>query len=161
MTDDLVAWLRAQVDEDEQVARATDALYPWVATDDAEVFEVVDLHAPHRCDQHEAGKPNVCSDLLVARGEDIADQLDDERAAHIARHDPARVLAEVAAKRRIIDRYEFVTNHGPAVDHVRALDMSTGARAALLDAVKMLASVYAGRPGWRAEWAADEEVQRG
>lgn len=138
MTEDLVAWLRAQLDEDERAARAVAVPSPWqVDISPREAF------------------------VQASDGRVVGETGFDESAVHIARHDPARVLAEVAAKRRIIDRFEFVDSHGPAVDHVRALDMTTGARAALLDAVKMLASVYAGRPGWREEWATDEEVQHG
>jgi hypothetical protein len=38
----------------------------------------------------------------------VADVIDAETAAHIARHDPARVLREVEAKRKILAAYEPV-----------------------------------------------------
>jgi hypothetical protein len=66
------------------------------------------------------------------------------------------VLAEVQAKRRIIDRYEFVTSHGPAVDHRRAMDMTTGAAAALRDVLRFLTGPYADVPGYRPEWEPNE-----
>lgn len=69
-------------------------------------------------------------------------QLSDSRAA----------LAEVTAKRAILDRYEFVGSHGPAVDHPRAMDMTTGAEGALRDVVRMLAQVYRDRPGFDPSW---------
>ena len=53
-------------------------------------------------------------------------------AGHIARHDPARVLAECDAKRRIVER----RNH---------LDGPT---------LRALAAVYADHPDWREEWKA-------
>jgi hypothetical protein len=65
---ELVLFLRARLDEDEQAARATTG-GKWYSAD---VLEV-NLAAP---------RPD---------------------AEHIARHDPARVLAEVNAKRRILD----------------------------------------------------------
>ncbi|HEX5995979.1 MAG TPA: hypothetical protein VFY84_12625 [Jiangellales bacterium] len=49
------------------------------------------------------------------------------------------VLRLVAAMREIVALYEFVTGHGPAVDHVRAMDMTTGAESALRDVVRALA----------------------
>lgn len=53
-------------------------------------------------------------------------------SAHIARHDPARVLREVDAKRRILAEF-------------RAFEMSEGT-------VRALASVYADHPDYRKEW---------
>ncbi|HEX5994449.1 MAG TPA: DUF6221 family protein [Jiangellales bacterium] len=63
----------------------------------------------------------------------------EDEAEHIARHDPAAVLRWVAAMREIVALYEFVTGHGSAVDHVRAMDMTTGAESALRDVVRALA----------------------
>jgi hypothetical protein len=34
------------------------------------------------------------------------------QATHIARHDPARVLAQVAALRAVVARYEYLAEHG-------------------------------------------------
>lgn len=66
--------------------------------------------------------------------------------------DPARVLREVEAKRRIIERAEFVDNHGPAIGHVRALDMTMAASSALGDVLQMLALPYADHPDYREAW---------
>jgi hypothetical protein len=73
MSDGLVAFFRAQLNEDEQVAEAVKAhgVDYWHQPDDW-----AELSAP--------------------------------AAAHAQRHDPARVLAEVHAKRQIIDQYENV-----------------------------------------------------
>lgn len=105
--DDLVGFLKARLDEDEQAAREQDGTMPYA---------------------HQTGPMS-------------------------ARYSPERVLAEVDAKRRILDRAEFVAAHGPAVDHVRALDMTTGASAALRDALRLLALPYAQHPDYRQEWA--------
>lgn len=64
-------------------------------------------------------------------------------SAHIARHDPARVLAECAAKRAMVQLL------GPALNaplhHVeRALSES---------ALKHLAAVYKDHPSYQQEWA--------
>lgn len=109
--DELITWLRAQLDDDERVARAA-----W---------------------------PDCTPDDPRASDEDIR---------HIARWDPARVLAEVEAKRRILDL-------APAAV-MRALgtqdpDFRDGYLDAHEEAVKLLAQPYAGRPGWREEWRAE------
>lgn len=77
MTADLVQFLRDRLGEDEQAARVA-APGPW-AVDGGSVY---------------VGHP-------------INEVVDySESAAHIARHDPARVLAEVEAKRAIVDWVE-------------------------------------------------------
>lgn len=117
MTDELVAWLREQVDADERVAQA-------------------------------AADPECYFDMLSSsRAEE----------AFMFAFDPARVLAEVAAKRRIIDELErLIIVVGWTEEEHGGNDTES-----LRDLLRLLASVYAGRPGWREEWAADEEVQRG
>jgi hypothetical protein len=64
-------------------------------------------------------------------------------AQHIARHDPARVLAEVAAKRRILDDCaSYVDEEGDAVTDGLSWRV-----------VALLAVPYAGNAGYRPEWA--------
>jgi len=147
--DSLVSWLGQQLDEDQRVAEAiregglqapqwqAAGEGTWVAVttqdrylgDPPEIFEAVDEPV-----------------ALVAnrRGE----------AAHIARWDPDRVLAEVAAKRRILRRWETAKD---AVA-VSAGTVLAGAARLRLQTVEMLildlAQPMAGRPGWRDEWAA-------
>lgn len=133
MSDDLVAWLRAQLDEDERVAKdATSG--PWSAVESYPDAWVIN-----------GPTYNIASE---GRDGDISSG----DSTHIARHDPARVLAEVAAKRRIIDEHLPID---PCDAHDAAL------RSIPCETLRLLASVYAGRPGWREEWAADEEVHRG
>ena len=64
---------------------------------------------------------------------------DEAQAAHIARHDPARVLAEVETKRRIIARVE---NHA----FLMGRDEIHG------DLLRLLALTYADHPDYREEW---------
>jgi hypothetical protein len=123
--DDLVTWLRAQLDEDAEAAQVADALTrsPWTGGD----AQVVDGD----------GYP-------VVRDDDARP----ERAVleHIARWDPARMLAEIGAKRRILD--DIVRN-----DYVDGLgNASTDGLAHRV--LAYLALPYAGRDGWREEWTA-------
>jgi hypothetical protein len=84
-------------------------------------------------------------------------QLDEvERSAQYAvQYGRERRMASKAAKRAIIERYQFLTSHGPAVDHTRAMDMTTGAISALRDVLRYLALPYAGWPGYDPAWAPD------
>jgi hypothetical protein len=63
-----------------------------------------------------------------------------EHLAHIARHDPARVLAEVVAKRRILDLFT------PPVSEWGSETLR------LYGLAQLLALPYADRPGYREEW---------
>lgn len=66
----------------------------------------------------------------------------EDRAVHIARHDPDRVLAEVEAKRRVIEMTPVV----------RGLQDPT-AEAQHMLVLAHLASVYAGHPAYDPDWA--------
>lgn len=64
---------------------------------------------------------------------------------HIARHDPARVLADVAAKREILRLAEiYADEQFPNHDGGYADGMA--------DAVALLAASYADHPDYREEW---------
>jgi hypothetical protein len=90
VSDDLVQFLRARLDEDEQVAR--DACHGGPAewtTDDSYPVSV-------------AGLPPGTDVFARAVAFDEGSP-SESQAAHIARHDPARVLAEAEAKRMLLD----------------------------------------------------------
>lgn len=107
MSEDLVTWLRAQIDEDERVACAA-------------------VGAP--------SDPGTIQDLPSSGPWSDFD----------TRFDPARVLAEVEAKRRILDEHD--PSHDPCDAHDAAL------RTITCDTVRLLALPYADREGWREEW---------
>jgi hypothetical protein len=105
--DDLVAWLRGCLDEDERVARpATPG--PWWHNPGKqwlgpEEFERYDLTKGEEFVGH--GGPHPFTGCVAATGPaDHPQSMAD--AEHIARHDPARVLREIEAKRRHIGQYE-------------------------------------------------------
>jgi len=71
-------------------------------------------------------------------------------AEHIARWDPARVLAEVDAKRSILNEWQrWYTAEDMDYDRRRT---EYERAEALSVVVKLLALPYAGREGWREEW---------
>lgn len=149
---DLVEFLRARLDEDEAKARA--ALSTQVNLSAGPVnsgtglpsrleVEVVDRwHAPPVSDvigEYEAsirmpgGAIRVTSEGTGISARDCAE--------HIARHDPARVLAEVDAKRQVIAWYEA---------SVRSL--GEGLSASNRHAVQVFAGVYADHPDYDEAW---------
>jgi len=119
--DELIAFWKARLDEDEASAKA--------AAVDVKRF---------------AGRANWSAELapIVIDAEDpdwaivdLSPFVDDEcLARHIARHDPARVLREVAAKREILAEYEAAYRTDLGV------------------AIKALAAVDSGHPDYRQEW---------
>lgn len=113
MTDQRLQWLLDQIQADEDAAKAAhhpskpDARWlPGIGEDDDTVYRVVlPLGHPGRCSELPGG-PNMCDDTPVASSD--ADHLHEQVTpivAHIARHDPARVLATVAARRVIVDEH--------------------------------------------------------
>jgi hypothetical protein len=125
MVEDLVQWLRAQLDEDARIARAVTTPGTW---------RVGSSH----------GGSTVEGDGWTVGN---ADELD---AAHIARHDPARVLREIDAKRQVLDWYQqraAVDSRGEDPDDYENVTGST-----LETVVQILALPYADRPGYREEW---------
>lgn len=130
---DLAAWLRAQLDEDERVARVASP-GPWRV--DSETYAEAIYGAS--------------DEAVIAGGRwggeaSVFDSTAD--AIHIARHDPARVLAEVAAKRKILELH-------PAAGLLSAPDLcgSCAAYPGPCDTLRLLALPYAGMRGWREEW---------
>jgi hypothetical protein len=126
-------WLRQQIDEDERVI-----LDRWDSDGRARVATMWTGSEP--------GYTTMASDqgdgVWVADGREVTD------ARHaLVLFDPARVLAEVAAKRAIleecIDTIEL--NSGEVVNSESVWLAES--------IVKAMAQPYAGRPGWREEWA--------
>ena len=131
-----VAWLRTQLDEDEAVAwdvQNFDHLphprpYPLWPSDDVSVSCEL-TWAPHQATEpHHT--PHI---VLDAYGDGVAvpaaENLDAQGVtAHIARHDPARVLADITAKRAILQLWEHTSAR-------RREGVESEARAWLMDQV--------------------------
>lgn len=150
--DELVTWLRGVLDEDERSARAA----TWTDDQVGNTWRAVKSTAEYErlivADGFEDG-------VAIVRPEG----LDPEATAeHIALHDPAAVLADIEAKRAILDLHSAVLDgkDRPVCDYC---DQLCHSRSGLMcddpDApypcytVKLLASAYRDRPGYRAEWA--------
>jgi hypothetical protein len=133
MTDDLVQFLRARLDEDETLAQNTgqwstswqDLTMDGELRDDVNAGTVA--YIPHEATR-----------------------------THIARHDPSRVLREVEARRRILDDVVPTMQ----ADELRiAGEWGVGAdpvREASDDLLSLLALPYSDHPDYRSEWAPDQ-----
>ena len=119
---DLVGFLRAQLDEDERVAREAGSRSLTWPVGGTWYLEGV---------EH-----NVVGDEEAF--------CHPHNVEHIARQDPARVLADVDAKRRILDEHE------PGSDPCDAHDASL--RTIECDTIRLLALPYADHPDYREEW---------
>lgn len=132
--DGLIAFLRACLDREEQVALAIkDDRYGDGDTDGWKCWEI---------EQREGRAWPYLGALGVELAHSYADNvITPQRGQHIALHDPASVLADVAAKRAILELCAPEVEEG-----------TSGARIARLT-IHMLARRYAGWDGWRDEWA--------
>jgi hypothetical protein len=133
---ELMEFLYARLLEDEDIARAamTD---PW--RDDGGCvssahYQITDYGA-----------------YTQANGEPEAWEERQQRAdsAHIARHDPARVLREVAAKRKLVDRFRRAT---ALRSHTGGEDVAEKYYPVLGSSLEVLAAVYSDHPDYRAHW---------
>jgi hypothetical protein len=130
MADDLLKFLRDRLGEDERVAQAAAAELgsAWYYDDEFVLARRED-------------------DMVATGSQDF---LDREHGEHIARHDPARVLREIDAKRQVLDWYEqraAVDSRGEDPDDYENVTGST-----LETVVQILALPYADGPGYREEW---------
>lgn len=122
----LTEFLLARLDEDEAVARAA------VTQEGEATWYVAPVHTAPRITRVRTSRDNVPV-ALVEGIEKIHD--DTHLSEHIARHDPARVLAEVEAKRRIVARL--------ADESSRRYDYDT---------LRLLALPYADHPDYDEAW---------
>ena len=130
--DDLVQWLGEQLDEDERIAREAPH-GPWL------ISNTVDPTKP--CEVR------TFPDLRL-----VADGLSWLAAEHIVRHDPARVLREIDAKRQIVQLLAETTEAGESYkgpDYYEGVD-------ACEKTLRLLALPYADRPGYAEAIAAAE-----
>lgn len=145
--DTVVADLRAALDEDDQLARAAvipahDGPTAYKPHPELAVWryvpggEVEYVSTPEMQSQQYAETYRVTCD-----SEGILPAVDERVGPHIARHDPARVLALVAAHREILDLYE-TAKADPDREHDPHVNGYIGG---LNAAATRLASAYADR----------------
>ncbi|WP_145503160.1 DUF6221 family protein [Streptomyces sp. CFMR 7] len=124
MTDALVAFLKARLDDDEQVAR----------------------QAASR-EQGGASWRLEGATVLAGDGAPVARHTWADEGVHIARQDPARTLREAEAKRRILRAHAKWCE-----GRCEAKYPEGGFDAAHYWSIKALAAVYADHPDYLEEW---------
>ncbi|MEU2924226.1 DUF6221 family protein [Streptomyces sp. NPDC007251] len=156
MTKDLVQWLLAQLDEDEQIARA--------AGGRSEQAWAADLSG-----KDPAGLPSwpvvvryVTDGRLrgAVANLPVTNERSEDRMVHIATHDPARVLREIGGKRRLIARGgPFCTsdcdepgNEPMDPDTNWTTPLEHHLDCAAYEAAKLMALPYADRPDYDEAW---------
>ncbi|MFG3276210.1 DUF6221 family protein [Streptomyces luteogriseus] len=130
--EDLVGWLRAQLDTDERIARAA-TLGPWVQSGIGDYGWTVDF-----------GRPGAGVETADTE-QGLAD------ADFIAAHNPTRVLREIDAKRQALRMAEQATEQAESRDYL----VNGPAKMMLVclkPVLRHLATVYADRSGYRKEW---------
>ncbi|SNT43269.1 hypothetical protein SAMN05443665_102959 [Actinomadura meyerae] len=143
---DLVEFLRARLARDEQIARDC-ASAPWKAAPSGTVG--IDTDEPAPTAEPAAKAEFAAKTEFTAKADFVAKAENDAYAEHIARHDPARTLAEVAARRRIVDDYEknaWILGQGHSTPELEA------AQAVRESVLRLLALPYATHPAYQEEW---------
>ncbi|MDV5145918.1 DUF6221 family protein [Streptomyces sp. SBC-4] len=143
--DDLIAFLRARLDEDAAAARAAawdeDMSARWTAAS-----------SPYGGDQdHPRWYVNDAYDDGVLGKVDPQGNDDEGVARHIARHDPARVLHTTEGLRALLQRYAEPESSPDLPDSLNRLTANVE-RQVLAVAFQYLALPYADHPDYRAEW---------
>lgn len=138
--DDLVRWLTACLDEDERIARAACGRLNGQWSHDSSI--------PNGYVYDERGEAVVYDESAPLP----------EEAEHIAAHDPARVLREIDADRRLLAEYERAANAYPADSRAYDYESETGReRTTVLEwVVRLRAARFSERAGYREEWAVDD-----
>lgn len=128
--DDLATWLRAQWDDDERVARAAQP-GPWTMRENGTPWTDIDATDGTVTSSYEGD--------VVA----VSD------AEHMVRWDPARVLAELDAKRRIVDLcVDMLRPDSAGPQDLGPDDVDP----TMWDVLRLLALPMAGRDGYDESW---------
>lgn len=174
---DIALFLATRLDEDEAAAVRAARPEPWVKPQPSRPDWYVQFWADEQDRAAVVADPeSLAYPVVVTLGYDGNDEADEElaegRVEHIARHDPARVLAEVAAKRAIVAMHEqaekLVWDPRPAGTPVREPRREPAGYCSTCqvedgvihgtwpcDTLKHLATVYSEHPDFNPAWGID------
>ena len=147
---DLAEWLEAQIAEDERRARAACHDRTEIDRLSRQPIRTVEDDGVWSVGEHAMDECNVDGIGIRIYGEGGHTR---EQAVHIATWDPARVLAECAAKRRVIDEHHKVEEYADPITFCSACGghPSHGSDWPCYT-LRLLALPYADRSGFRDEW---------
>ncbi|MFF9631749.1 DUF6221 family protein [Streptomyces fradiae] len=169
VVDDLIEFLRARLDEDAERARAA-AARPDAASEEA--WRVSGSHSDAGGTYWSVTAGVMGQEVveLVGGGMSGGGAHTEGMAEHIARHDPARVLAEVDAKRRLLDLHALVhrdvlwldSEGGEATEEIAVCGHCVPRHSCFSDrgavpqggcaTLRLLATPYADHPDYRNDW---------
>jgi hypothetical protein len=155
--DDMAAFMEERLDEEEAAAEAASSGHPNPESRGGTWQVVGDRHI-----RYDNGCGETVTAVDVTGGpcmwhEQVWVKNDSGHAvsAHIARHDPARVLAGVKAKRAVLSEWAALSGllegqamRGQPVDKVMAFQVRV-----LEGVIRKLCAEWAGHPGCKPEWA--------
>ncbi len=124
----IVEFLEARITDDEALAKSASP-GPWIWLGDAREDESFLYDA---AGENVLGAYGLHTEGFLERSA--------ENAGHISRHDPSRVLAECAAKRKLVEM------------HITCDDVSYG-DASTCPEIRTIAAVYTDHPEYLQEWA--------
>ncbi|MCX5601590.1 DUF6221 family protein [Streptomyces phaeochromogenes] len=130
--DDLVQWLGQQLDEDERIAEAASP-GPWRPNEESDEVLAVD-------------------GITVADGFALSGRQLRATTEHIARHDPARVLREVAVTRRAIESFERCSYSVGTAPHEDMRNVALAKVDTWRFVLRLRALSYADWPGYKEAW---------
>jgi len=154
----ITEFLEARIAEDEALARAaTPGPWEW----GAETSEWGDcgpnLETVAKLPPYSDGSIGPVETVIGSWGHDANGiTVADGDKAHIARHDPSRVLAECAAKRAIIKSYQSCVYAEAATDITKEFGVKltvSGMVKGLELAIKSLATTYRDHADYQEDWA--------
>ena len=160
MSDELVRWLREQLDEDERIAKAAASVAPVLGAENWRSREGMPEEGfRYWCITTTPPDHTVTTVELAGSGRSGGGVHEEAVAQHIAAHDPARVLREIDVKRRVLEIHRVIGGW----EDEDGQDIGLGCnecghsaeysdRGGWCDTVRLLALPYADRPGYREEW---------
>lgn len=157
---DLIVFIRTRLDEDERTAQRV-LLYSRESYDRAPAESWVAVRRVNNARPPYYDYEAIVTERLPHTGQqtiltvDGTPGLNRLKADHVARFaSPRRVLADIAAKRRIVDAAEQAIARSTADDHDPAAGMLAAEYS--LRVLPALALPFASHPDYRQEWAPDD-----
>lgn len=154
---DIVAFLRDRLDEDEAEAGLASP-GPWhVETAPHRTNVVVPAEGIDRVGT--AGRRLDITPVFTGQTASSSRAQWEADARHIARHDPARVLREVKAKRAVVEAHQYLADHDPnegrdpgCIEDAAQIVTHIAGRETLLQVLRSLAAAYADHPDYDPAW---------
>lgn len=144
--DDLIAFLRARLDDDERIAQQARG---------AEWHD----GCPQAIEHDECGcwivENRPATGRVIVVGGESGGVLEAADAQHMIQQDPKRVLADVAAKREIIEAHPSGRDHHEGQDYCLECGPSWNGnqpRGYPCTTIRLLALPYAGHPDYQESW---------